>query len=399
MIHKEKQLDIKSVSLRPIMLAFTIALATGSVVFTYNLLRNGSTAQNPAPAPPKSSAPAITAVTGLGRLEPQGEVIQLSAPASVEGTRVARLPVKEGDKVRAGQVVAILDNYESRLAALNQAKQQVKVAQTRLAKVKAGAQEGAIAAQQATIARLESQMHGDIAAQQATIARLRAQLRNAEVEYQRNRELHALGAISASALDSKLLPVETFQAQVNEAKANLKRTEETIQQQIREGKATLNRITEVRPVDVQEAQAEIDNAKAAVQKAQADLDLTYVRSPIDSQILKIHTRPGEIVSNKGIAELGQTDQMYAVAEIYDTDIGKVHLGQRATITSEALSGKLEGTVAHIGWQVNKQGIFSTNPLADTDQKVVEVKIRINQPADNWRIARLTNLQVQVAIHL
>jgi len=71
---------------------------------------------------------------------------------------------------------------------------------------------------------------------------------------------------------------------------------------------------------VQAAQAEVGRAKAAVEKAKADLDLAYVRSPRDGRVLKIHARPGEVVSKQeeGILKLGQTDQMYAVAEVYET---------------------------------------------------------------------------------
>lgn len=68
------------------------------------------------------------------------------------------------------------------------------------------------------------------------------------------------------------------------------------------------------------AQAEIDSAIAAQRRAEAKLNLAYVRAPINSQVLKIHTRPGEVVSSNGIVELGQTDRMYTVAEIYETDI-------------------------------------------------------------------------------
>jgi HlyD family secretion protein len=150
---------------------------------------------------------------------------------------------------------------------------------------------------------------------------------------------------------------------------------------------------------VQVAQAEVNDALAAVERAQADLNLSYVRAPIDGQILEIYTQPGEIVSSQGIAALARTEQMYAIAEIYDTDIAKVRVGQPATITSEAFSGAIEGTVAQIGLQVGQQDIFSVNPLADTDRKVIEVKIRIDDPEARERIANLTNLQVQVAIHI
>jgi HlyD family secretion protein len=363
-----------------------------------NLLLFRFSSKNSPPVASKSN-PAIIAVTGLGRLEPEGEVIHLSAPTSIQGTRVKRILVKEGEKVQLEQVVAILDTYESRLAALNRAKQQVKIAKARLAKVKAGAQTGEITAQQATIARLEAESRGEIAAQQAAIARLEAELSNAEAENRRYEELYQTGAISASARDSKRLPMQTAQQQLKEAKATLKRTVASYREQIAQAKATLNRIVEVRPEDVRLAQAEVDDAIAQVQQAQADYNLAYVRSPINGKVLKIHTRAGEIVSNQGIADIGKTNQMYVVAEIYETDIKKVQIGQQATITSVAFPGKLQGTVSQIGLQVSKQNVFDVNPQADTDQKVVEVKIRISNPEDSQRVARLTNLQVQVMIHI
>jgi len=396
MVQKERRQSVKPLEQWPIVLAVAITLANGAFSL-YSLLQSRSVEQNLAPVSPQ--APAIIAVTGLGRLEPEGEVIRLSAPTSVEGARVTQLLVKEGDRVQTGQVVAILDSYEPRLAALEQAKQQVKIAQARLAKVKAGAQTGEIAAQEATITRLEAESRGEVIAQRAAIARLQAELSNAEAEYRRYQELYQEGAISASLFDTKRLPVATMRQQINEANANLNRSVESFREQISQAKATLDRIVEVRPVDVKVAQAEVNDAIAAVQRAQADLNLASVRSPIKGQILKIHTRPGEIVNQQGIANLGQTDQMYAVAEIYETDISKVRIGQRATITGEAFSGKLQGTVTQIGWQVNTQDILSTNPTADTDQKVVEVKVRLNDTASTHRVAALTNLQVQVAIHI
>jgi len=397
MVQKERHPAIKTVGQWPIVLAGAMVLATGAVS-AYSLSKVWLASQSAKVAIPKS-APVIIKVTGLGRLEPEGEVISLSAPSALEASRVTQLMVKEGDKVRKGQVVAILDSYETRLSTLEQAKEDVKLSQAQLAKVKAGAQAGDIGAQKAAIARLEAQLRGEVAAQQATIARLQAQLSNAEVEHQRYQDLYREGAVSASMNDTKRLPVDTYQKQIEEAKATLTRTVETLQKQIQEAKSTLSRIMEVRPVDVQVAQAQVDKAIAAVKKAQSDLNLTYVRAPKDCQILKIHSKLGQIVDEKGIADLGQTDQMYAVAEIYETDIGKVHKGQRATITSDAFLQKLQGTVDHIGLQVKKQTAFNPNPLADTDQKVVEVKIRLDRPVGGQQLATLTNLQVRVAIHL
>jgi HlyD family secretion protein len=123
-----------------------------------------------------------------------------------------------------------------------------------------------------------------------------------------------------------------------------------------------------------------------------------VRSPRAGQILKIHTWPGEIIGNQGIVELGRTDQMYAIAEVYETDIHKVRLGQKATITSAGFTGKLQGTVDEIGLQIGKKDVLGTDPVADVDARVVQVKIRL-KPADSQRVTDLTNLKVKVVIDI
>jgi len=397
MVHKQKQLFTKPVGWSSLMFAAVMAIATGAVsIYSFSRFKLTSVF-NPAPTP--SSSPIMTAVAALGRLEPQGEVIRLSAPGSQAGVRVAKLLVNKGDRVRRGQIVAILDSYDTRLAALEKARKQVLVAQASLNQVKAGAKAGDISAQQATIARLEAELNGETSAQQATIARIEAELRNAESENQRYQQLYKEGAISSSDSDAKGLRVETVQQQLNEAKASLNRTVETIQKQLSEAKAKLKSVAEVRPTDVQAAQADVDSAIASVKQAQADWDLSIVRSPLSGQILKINTWPGEIIGTIGIADLGRTQQMYVVAEVYETDIKKVRLGQSATITSDAFSGKLRGTVTDIGLQVGKQNILSNNLQSDTDNKIVDVKIRINNLADNTQVAALTELQVQVLIDI
>jgi HlyD family secretion protein len=378
------------------MLAVVAALAAGGTL-VYGLRTFQSTQQRSVPAP-AVSVPQITKVTALGRLEPRGEVIQLSAPTSVEGSRVAQLLVKQGDKVKAGQVVAILDSRDRLLASLEQAKEQVSVAQSKLAQVKAGAKAGEIDAQKATITRIQAEQQGEITAQEATVARLEAELRNAQTEYQRYQMLYREGAESASRRDTKRLTLETIQQQLNEAKANLNRVKQARQEQIKEAKATLTRIAEVRPVDVQAAQAEVNSAIAAVKRAQADLDLAYIKAPKDGQILNIYTWPGEVVKTDGIADLGQTDQMYVVAEVYESDVSKVRIGQLARITSSAFSGELAGTVDEVGLQVRKKDVLNTDPVADIDSRVVEVKIRLDAAATQ-KVAGLTNSQVKVAIEL
>lgn len=95
--------------------------------------------QSPTTPIPQVTAPQIKTVTALGRLEPKGEVIKLSAPSSSgQGSRVEKLLVKEGDRVKAGQVIAILDNRDRLEAAYQEAQEAVKVAQVNLEKVREG---------------------------------------------------------------------------------------------------------------------------------------------------------------------------------------------------------------------------------------------------------------------
>lgn len=399
MVDKEKHLLVNFRSWLLISLAITTFIST--LLISFQSISNFRTkSQSRVAIPINTPSPIITGVAALGRLEPQGEIIRLSASNSLGGgIRIAKLLVKKGDKIRQGQLIAFLDSYSLNLAALEKAKRQVEVAKANLEKVEAGAKQGDIYAQKATIGRLEAELRGETSAQKAIIARLQAELNNAQRENQRYEDLYENGAVSASNAESKRLRRDTLQQQINEAKAALNRTQQTLQKQLNEAQARLNSIVEIRPTDLQLAKADLASAKASVTQVQAELDLSIIRSPIDGQVLKINAWPGEIISSQGIAELGRTQQMYVVAEIYETDVKKVKLGQSVDITADAFPGKIQGTVTDIGLQVNQQNIFNNHPGADTDNKIVDVKIRINNPKDNQRVADLTNLQVQVWINM
>ncbi|MBD2624945.1 ABC exporter membrane fusion protein [Trichormus variabilis] len=380
------------------------------------------------------TTPQIKTVTALGRIEPKGKVIKLSAPTSSQGSRVETLLVKEGDKVKTGQVIAILDNLPRLQAAYQEAQAAVKVAQVNLEKVQAGAKLGEIEAQKADIARieaqklgdetgqrqavarLEAQWQGETSAQQATINRLQAELKNAQVELQRYQQLYQDGAISQSLFDTKRLSFDTITQQLSEARANLNRIDSTGRKQISEAKtaltrinatgskqvtsakATLNQIAEVRPVDVAAAKAEVSRTIAAAQQAKANLDQVYVKSPQDGVIFDIYTRSGEVVSNDGIVEIGQTNQMYAVLEVYQNDVSKITPKQKVKISSNSLAGELHGTVDWVGWKVQRQNVINSDPSDNIDSRVVEVHVQLDKESSD-KAAKFTNLQIKAVISL
>jgi HlyD family secretion protein len=373
------------------------------------------------------------AVAALGYLEPQGGITQISATAFLEGSRVDKILVKQGEKVEKGEIMAILDNNARLRAALKQAQANLGLAASKLEKVREGAKKGEIMAQDsrmrqskaelegqimrqtAAISSLESELEGEKLGQKATVERIKAELNNSLTDCQRYQSLYRNGAVSqgekerfcleATTTQKRLQEAEanlqrittTLEQKIQEARANLQRTLNTLEQQIQENQAMLSAVTEIRPVDLQIAQDEVMTAKANVERAQAELELSYVRAPHAGIILKINTFPGELVKNEGILELGNIPKMYVTAEVYETDISRVKLGQSVTIKTDKMLGDLEGTVEEIGWKVGRQDVLGTDPVVDTDARVVEVKISLDHRS-SAKVNRLTNLKVNVIIH-
>lgn len=149
------------------------------------------------------------------------------------------------------------------------------------------------------------------------------------------------------------------------------------------------------------SQASLDAANLAVRVAQANLAaararlaLSEIRAPIEGQILEIHTRPGERVGDDGVLEMGDTKNMMAVAEVYETDIREVATGQPARISSPAFDSPLTGVVQRVGLKVGRMDVVGADPVAKTDARVVEVRIALDSSEP---VKRLTNLQVEVEI--
>lgn len=184
----------------------------------------------------------ITNVSARGRIQPQNEVIKLSASPTLEGAKIAQLLVKTGDRVEAEQIIAILDNYPRLLATIKQAETQIAIKRANLAKVEAGAKsgeieaqkalinvleaqlEGTIATQQAKITRLETQLQGEAQTQRAKIEQIRAKMSHAQAEYERYQSLYLQGAIPVSGFDTKRTEWETAAQELQEAQANLTKT-------------------------------------------------------------------------------------------------------------------------------------------------------------------------------
>jgi HlyD family secretion protein len=142
------------------------------------------------------------------------------------------------------------------------------------------------------------------------------------------------------------------------------------------------------------AESAIEVARNGVAVAVAEVDRTLVRAPVAGRVLELHARVGEFTAPDGVLDLGRTDRMFAIAEVYESDIGLISVGQSARVTSNALPRALTGTVERIRGQVHKQDVIGTDPAARKNARIIEVEIRLD---DSEAAAGLTYLQVEIVI--
>lgn len=305
-------------------------------------------------------APSARPVAALGRFEPEEGLIRLAAPALYSGARVARMHVKEGALVQAGQLIATLDVEKTKAAELREAREQVAIAQARLAQTRAPARAG------------------EFSAQQAVIDRLQAELQQARNEYERYQPLAESGDVPALRVSARRLAVETLEAELARARA---------QQSL---------LREFRPVDADVASAEIAQAAARAQRLELELEQTRIRAPQSAQIFKLLARAGEAIGPRGIIEMGRTMSMFVIAEVFENDVPRLRQGARATIRTRALPEELRGAVEQIGLQLGKKEMVGNDAAVDAEARVVEVRIRLDE-ASSCRAAALTNMRVEVEI--
>ncbi|MEM1309078.1 MAG: efflux RND transporter periplasmic adaptor subunit [Cyanobacteria bacterium P01_H01_bin.153] len=332
-------------------------------------------------------------VAALGRVEPAGRVIDV-VPS--ENGRLSRLAVAEGDVVQSDQILAYLDIYEVRRAERDYAASQLAEAEVLLsAQTQAG--EASIQEAATRLGQIDQPQLAAIAAQQKSIESLQADLQIAEADLARFEQLYADGAIAQQERDRQRATVERLQEQVLSAQAHKQELEIARVTNMVNAEAQVE--SQVAELRLSQTQVNVESAAQNLALAEARLEQTIVRAPQAGQILQLYTEPGEaITTNNPILALGDTQQMYVVAEVYETDVSLVEPGQRATITSRngAFEEVLTGTVEQVGLQIFKNDVLDDDPAANADARVVEVRVRVDQ---SEVIDGLTNLQVDVAIAL
>lgn len=349
---------------------------------------------------PKSPAViAMKTITCLGKLEPRGEVIKLAAATSSQESLVASIRIDEGQRVTRGQVLAVLDSERRLKANLQQSQAQFLLASAKLAVTRSGAKSGEKDAQKYEIRRLELDRRARLTSQSAVISKLESVYLQASIDCRRYEVLIKQGAVSQSEYDQRVLSLDTTKQNLTEAKSVYQQIESTGDAQTDSAKATLDRISEVRAVDVAASQAEVVQATAAVEQAKAALDQAYIKAPLNGTVMKIYAHAGEKIGENGFADVGSTEEMFALTEVYQSDISRIKTGQRVRLVTEAAPGvSLSGNVYRVGQEIRRQNVVNSDPTANIDDRVVEVRVQLD-PASSKAVSALSNAQVAASIEL
>jgi HlyD family secretion protein len=131
---------------------------------------------------------------------------------------------------------------------------------------------------------------------------------------------------------------------------------------------------------ITQLQAEIAGAKADQQVAEENLAKTVIKAPIAGTIVKIQTWPGERISDLGLLEMADLTQLDIVAEVYEVDLPKVHVGQTAEIRLVGYTEPYRAKVRELGFQIRKNDLNDTDPLADKDNRIIEVRLTLEDKA-------------------
>lgn len=275
----------------------------------------------------------------FGRIQPQGGIVNVSAPSTDTITQVM---VREGQQVKAGEVLAILSSRDERQLQLEEAK--LALAQAEL--------------ERDSGMRVEREKHqnledGRVGARE----RLESLYANKAEDY-----------VSPDYIAEREEEIEDFEQQLKLSVMGMEKLQRS-------------------------ADLAVTRTQKQVAIAEAALADSAVRSPLDGRVLKVLGRAGEHVGPV-LFMIGDTSGMFVLAEVYESDALRLKTGQKATISSAALPVKLTGTVESLGTMIYKSTLQSLDANMQTGSRVVETLIRLDPNAYS---DKLINLQVDVLI--
>lgn len=377
-------------------------------------------------------------IYALGRLEPAGGVISISA---IPGERLQQLDpdVRENQLAPANGILGLLASYDlgkSQLVALEKKKAlTVKKREQEIQLVKAQRA-------QAEAARAEAlAKKSELLLQEEKLKLLAAKSRLARAEHQRLVEL--------SEADPELVSRHELAKQQNEMRLAVQEHKIATDRVTSAKEATAKAIAAAdanilvadlslaqlkQGFDTQAIGEEIEVAKETLKRSvllapnvpASKLDnVLHIRMAADHEpvegeaatddrpytVLKVFLRPGEFITQTPIVQLADLREMVCIAEVYEADVKEIEKELGVTIRSPSFSGKfadgpedpetkkrsggMRGTVDRIGGMIAPPGLANRNPLAPADRSVVEVLIKIDDAEAVAHARSLVGLQVTV----
>jgi ABC exporter DevB family membrane fusion protein len=296
-----------------------------------------------APKPSVQTRTASTVVAAAGRIEPFSEEIRVNTEMS---GKLREVRIEEGDRIRRGQVIAVLENadFAARVAL---AEAQVKQREAQLLRVNNGS-------------RAEERREAE-----AGVAEAKAVLDEAQAEWLRRENLFRSGDISRAVLDKA-------ERELTVAKARY--------EAVKERRQLVERAS--RDEDVLSAKADVEQARAQLAEARAMLEKTYVRSPIDGVVLRKKAKSGESISTENpdqwVATLGDDRALRVRVDVDEADVARVRIGQQAYVKAEAYGDKrFTGRVVRIGQLLGRKNIRTDEPTERVDTKILETLVELD----------------------
>lgn len=325
-------------------------------------------------------------VAAIGRVEPFTEVTLAN---KIPG-RIREVLVKEGDQVTKGQVVIRFDDAEP-AAGVRMAEARIATAQS---EVRRATRALATARARWTEAKSGPRPQ-EIAKARAEVAEAKQKQQFSEVERNRMKRLLDSGYVARAQYDAEDTNAEVWRARVRAA-------EEALNLLLAGSKAET---VASAWAQAQESEAELRRAESQARQAQAELGVaqaavgsTVVESTLDGKVTRKLVEPGEAVDiSMPLMILGDMQKVIIKAEVDETDVGKLSMGQRAEVTADAYPGRIfPGRIYEMGQAVGKRKVKPEDPAKIQDMKVLEVKIEITEGGDELKLGMTVDVRILVA---
>ena len=285
--------------------------------------------------------------------------------------RIQTLTVEEGQQVKAGDLIAVIES-EDLAAALKAAEATAASNNWKLKEAMETERQN-----QGETTSATANAGAQVKASQATLAQAEANLEHQKADTTRTVALAAQGIMSEQAKDEAETSLAASQAAVNTAKANLVAAEAALRQ------AEAHEIlTQVSAQNVDETRDAAENAQALAQQAQVEEGYAKVLSPISGKVDVWAARQGEVVAaGSPIVTIMDLTQTWVYAPLPETQADSVQLGDSLRVvmpSGETLSGKVIAKAA--------EGDFATQRDVNgmkRDIKTIQLKLLIPNEGEKF----------------